>query len=352
MLKIIKRKSQNGQALLFVVVALTIALAVGISVSTRTLSSLKRVSSTDTSQRVIAAAEAGIERLLILSKESLDDLESANPDCSAIGGVAFGEGQCAIELPSTSTDNIKSIAIVDAEKFRLNDTNSYWFNLDPGDVREVKLVGFHSYDDNLPICWDNVNAAIYITYYYYDTHGDITTVKTGFYADGFANSSSVSGFSQVSSSRTGYAGCVSLSITRGGVRPYLLRIKTLYAPIKVAVFPGLAVSSGGVCTQCCAEPVCTKVWQPPVCRMVCNPTCRSVCDPPTFFVRCNPPVCRCGCIPLITAYFPYQGYKLISKGQLKVENEIKNSKTIEVYKTYPYAPGIFDYGVYTENALN
>ena len=50
----------KGQALLFVVVAVAMAMAIGVSVSTRTISSLKRASRTDTSARVIAAAEGGI----------------------------------------------------------------------------------------------------------------------------------------------------------------------------------------------------------------------------------------------------------------------------------------------------
>ena len=47
---------QKGQTLLFVIVGVTIALAIGIAVSTRTLSSLRRAARSDTSARVIAAA--------------------------------------------------------------------------------------------------------------------------------------------------------------------------------------------------------------------------------------------------------------------------------------------------------
>jgi len=50
-------ENNKGQALLFVIVAVTMAMAVGISVSTQTISSLRRASRTDTSARVIAAAE-------------------------------------------------------------------------------------------------------------------------------------------------------------------------------------------------------------------------------------------------------------------------------------------------------
>src|SRR3972149_3695556 len=66
-----------GQALLFVIVAMTVALAVGINVSLRTLSTISRTSQADTSERVLAAAEGGAEAFLKLSVGDLKTLSDA-----------------------------------------------------------------------------------------------------------------------------------------------------------------------------------------------------------------------------------------------------------------------------------
>jgi hypothetical protein len=76
---------QKGQTLLFVIVGVTIALAIGIAVSTRTLSSLRRAARSDTSARVIAAAEAGIENLL--SKPDSLLISASTPSDSSCEGI-------------------------------------------------------------------------------------------------------------------------------------------------------------------------------------------------------------------------------------------------------------------------
>jgi hypothetical protein len=76
---------QKGQTLLFVIVGVTIALAIGIAVSTRTLSSLRRAARSDTSARVIAAAEAGIENLL--SKPDGLLISASTPSESSCEGI-------------------------------------------------------------------------------------------------------------------------------------------------------------------------------------------------------------------------------------------------------------------------
>lgn len=286
-------KGEKGQALLFVVVAVTIALAVGISVSTRTLNLTKRVSRSDTATRVIAASEGGIERLMGESDVFLNSLATPNPVCNS-PWVPYPDGKCAIEFAPTPGDNITARAIVDAEKFRLNETDDYWFNLDPGYVKEINLSDYPSgtgvsyTPDSIDICWDNAGAAIY--YLSYNANGDIK--KGGFNAESFPNKSKVAGFISKGAGR-GYAVCG--TIRKGNElvsNAYGLRIKTLYASTKVAVFPSGDLSK-----------------------------------------------------------FPYQGYKLISKGELKVGDEVKDVKIINAYRSYSYIPSVFDYGLYTPGAL-
>ena len=67
----------DGQALLFVIVAMTVALAVGVNVSLRTLSSVSRTAQSDTSERVLAAAEGGAESFIKLSVGQLEAISDA-----------------------------------------------------------------------------------------------------------------------------------------------------------------------------------------------------------------------------------------------------------------------------------
>lgn len=391
-LKRIKKINEKGQALLFVVVAVTIALAVGVSVSTRTLTSSKRVTRTDTSSRVIAASEGGIENLLNQPDSSLEDLLNSDPTvCNSVGAIYnpdedkciynfFGDDQECLKLECNTcvcgteekctimgmttcsgtlripnpncnyrcttleynhwrtcswkptgcsqyiyvpysypclaktcktvdvmckdcdkcglnclvnavfktdlleSDQITTRAVISVEKFRLNETDRYWFNLDPGYVKEVNVLSYGS--STIRVCWDNPKSAIY--YISYNSTGGIN--KGGFYASGtFSNVSEVSGFTAVTDKPAGFAGCRDISLISN---PYGLRIKVLYDSTKVSVFPR------GVST------------------------------------------------------LPEQGYKLTSRGELSFESAEKVTKTIIVYKSLPYAPSIFDYGLYTTDILN
>jgi hypothetical protein len=282
-----RKKIEQGQALLFVVVAVTIAMAVGISVSTRTLDLSKRVSRSDTASRVIAAAEGGIETLLTQPDQFLDTMADANPACGYIGGELYqgeGGGKCIISFPSAPGDKIVATAIVDAEIFKLNAADNYWFNLTPGYVKEIILLGYT--DNKIEICWDNKDAAIY--FFSYNYVGDMK--KGGFISESFPYKSKTAGFTQKTATREGYVACGNIDLVSN---PFGLRLKTFFAASKVYVFP-----TGGA-----------------------------------------------------SGSFPNQGYKLISKGQLQVESDITDSKTVDVYRSFPYSPSIFDYALYTGDVL-
>ena len=100
--------NQRGQALLFVIVVMSVALAIGVAISTRTLSTISRVSTTDTAARVLAAAEGGAERFLSLSDKALVDAISG--DCPA-STTSNGTGGCLVEFEPVSGDKI--LAVVD-----------------------------------------------------------------------------------------------------------------------------------------------------------------------------------------------------------------------------------------------
>ena len=109
--------SESGQALLFVIVALTVALAVGVSTAFRTLSSVFRITTTDTSSRVLAAAEGGLEHFLAYSSV---DLASYAGVCTSLDYDDYPEGAdspCVVDFAPVSTDNTEAHAVVKIEAF-------------------------------------------------------------------------------------------------------------------------------------------------------------------------------------------------------------------------------------------
>lgn len=286
-----KYKSEKGQTLLFVIVAVTIAMAVGVAVSTRTIQSLKRVARTDTSARVIAAAEGGIENLLGRSFTKLDEAMAGGiSGCNAIEAeTGPSSGTCAyvFNKDGGSGDLISSRAVVKVEEFSTNEENDgYSFNLVPGSVKEVNL---DTYDGSfVRICWSEEPTVIY--YYSYDKNGEVR--KGGIYADN--DSPNVPGISNIfvkaQDSYSGYNYCKEVQLVNNN--SYGLRIKALYSESKVAVFP----TTGHT--------------------------------------------------------LPLQGYKLTSRGEIVTGSGSEEKATVIVHKSLPYASDIFDYGIYTPTTLS
>jgi len=295
-------KNNKGQALLFVIVAVTMAMAVGISVSTQTISSLRRASRTDTSARVIAAAEGGIENLLGRNYSQLDAaIDDGSVDCDAVGAVSGPEsepGTCSYVFSEGSDggvedsgDKISSRAIVRVETFSTNEENGYAFDLTPGMVKEVYLPSSSYSSNKIQICFKSNESESAI--YYYSYRSDGTVLKGGLYPyPGNVPSGMLSRrFEQATRANKGgtigNAFCKEVTLVSGH---YGLRIKTLFSPTKVIVYP-------------------------------------------------------------ISGYsLPTQGYKLTSRGEVS-EGATEERATVIVHKSYPYAADVFDYGIYTPGEL-
>lgn len=151
-------KNQNGQALLFVVVAMTVALAVGVNVSLRTLSSVSRVSTSDTASRVLAAAEGGLERFLVKPISEIEDLAA---ECTNYEN-ALEDSDCTVRFDAVTNDNIRAQAIVTIEPHYVqNDVYSY-----SGVAHEIREVNIEGYSDRcIYLCWDNNSTALYYSMY-------------------------------------------------------------------------------------------------------------------------------------------------------------------------------------------
>lgn len=391
--KIKMNKNQKGQTLLFVIVAVTIAMAVGVAVSTRTIQSLKRVARTDTSARVIAAAEGGIENLLGRNYSQLDgavydgvnsvDCESIGatpgpeagtcsyvfsskptnpeepaPECTCVCKYCDPTGKCAqvMGISTTNTDeNLPEVkasldvsldpvspspvecigTVCSTEIICGNSDNISWCTKNGGTVEEsclekqlsvsdnqntgdlissravvrvekiefeegeeflfnlvpgsLKEVNLDGYTaDKIKICWESDQSAIY--YLSYDSSGIVR--KGGIQPSDFTHASYLNEARFVIGDETqsGYDGfsCKTVDLVSD---PYGLRIKVLYNDSDVAVFP----KSGFT--------------------------------------------------------LPSQGYKFTSQGEIVTGSGSEEKATVIVQKSYPYAPDIFDYGIYTPATL-
>ena len=284
-----KLTNESGQTLLFVVVAMTIALSIGINASVKTLTSLSRTSRTDTASRALAAAEGGIERYLALSPNQLEEAVSGScpqGDYQYQGGYDNGPA-CRIEFDDIS-DILVSQAYVSVERYT---PTFYPFTLESGQVKEVNLYDdntdtFYS-DNHIEICW-NSNPDSDIMYISYNSSG--IQERGGLEGNDSPGAPyTTEGFTTAGGGHDGYNNCETVDI---GNNIYGLRIRSIGGESDVAVFP----TPGNI--------------------------------------------------------LPLQGYKIISIGKLEQDQAVTATRVIRIIKTLPYLPVSFDYALYSQGGVS
>jgi len=274
--------NSKGQALLLVIAAMTVALALGINVSMRTLQSISRTSRSDTSERILAAAEGGIERVLQLPAGVLDGGINNAADCALLGSdVSYTPSAgCVVNFQPTAPDTINAKASVVVSDFTYNAPgNTYKFKVEQDSVTEVNVAGASSVE----ICWSPIAQSDL----YYIIYGDSGILaKKGLRAlgsDTLGGAYNPHNFSNANSGGTKRYCSGSFSLPSGSKG---LRIKSI----------------GGDST-----------------------------------------------VEAISASLPSQGHKIVSTGYLATDATTK--KVISVYKSLPFLPSMFDFGIFTQGAL-
>jgi hypothetical protein len=286
--------NRKGQIILFAVVGVTIALALGVSVASRNLSSLSRVSRGDTSERAFAAAEGGIEKLLILTGAELDTVAGGN--CSPIVGSTKDDvtGMCNMKYPVTGGDPIESTADMKVEYYNSNadysGTPYLTLDINNGDSVEVLLsdatTGANKYSGTVYLCWENKDAALYYSMNDYDfgNSGTYKFVRNALRSNtDFTDVSNTSngGFVDVTAANYGFVRCASFNF----VGTYdALRIRAMYDSTLVGIFS--------------------------------------------------------------TTPLPVQGYKLTSYGKISSSGS-EIVKKVVVYRSYPFMPSILDAAIFS-----
>ncbi len=252
---------QKGQALVFVIATMTVAMAIGVGVSLRNLSSISRTSRTDTSARAQAAAEGGAENVLSRRQSQIEAM--------------VGRPAEIITFTPATGDNVTAVAEVTVTRFNIPSGYDYLpLEISEGQVTEVVLDG-----NSVDVCWSGSGDDADIYYVAYNEDGD--TVRKG--VSGGAGHDS--NFEGSDAGDRGFDHCYNDVDTPSDAVG--LRIRALGADISAGVVP----SSGSLADQ---------------------------------------------------------GYLITSIGRLgSVEAGDKAEAVVEVVRSNAYAPGIFDFGIYS-----
>ncbi len=286
--------NQSGQALLFVIVSLTIALAIVTSISIRNLSSTSRISQTDTSYRVTAVAEGGAERYLGLTDAQLDALTSdpTLSECRAAGTDAnfdSSRGACVLNFNGTAGDNIDATAYVKIA--RHPSANTFDVKVKKDEVYELNLNGYSA--TSIQMLWKASTGS---------SHPAV-------YALGYGSS---------------------------GNSPV---VKTVYCPTSgCAPFTTIAGNAPGVGSS--SDPnfnsMVTISWTGSLQGLRIRPVGY---DAEVRFVA--------------GASLPKQGYMIESTGQLSNNSNISATKLVSVFRSYNFLPSVFDFAIFTNGpAIN
>lgn len=215
--KLINKALNNnkGQVILFVIVSMTLAMAIGVTIASRTLSSLSRTSRSDSSNKALAAAESGAEVYLAKDFNELSTLANGDP----IPPVEFYD----------EVSNVNTQADITIEEFTSNTSNDvYQFTLGQGYIKEVTFKG-SSFSGNTTFCWDNNNAAISYLIYNFSTireKGVVAPSPSG------SNNSEISNEKNATSNGSYGGGCYTVNIQSGD---YGLRLRTLYSDATISI---------------------------------------------------------------------------------------------------------------------
>lgn len=213
-------KNNQGQTLVIIVFLMIIATTVGITISNRFLGALKGLVRTDDSVKALKAAEAIVERLLVVPNETME------------GYIAFGN--CAEACTYSITEPNGNIVRADAAlTYSGNSTDPFSLNLEPGDAGQVSLLGYAS-EGTVDICWHG-GASIHVAYIYDDTG---TLELKPYSVNAVSSSHNDNGFDTAAANH-GYPNCFTVTTTG---TPQYLRLRSYYESAGVYVVPAIGQS--------------------------------------------------------------------------------------------------------------
>jgi len=154
----LKSKYQKGQAVLVVLLSLSVVLVIVLFIMSRSVTDLSLSSKEEDSLRAFSAAEAGVERALVVGNSS-GTIDSANFSANV---TAFAEGATEVIYPLS----LKS-----------GENATFWFS------RVGETTSYTG--SQIKYCWGDIGTeasnsltpALEITIYYTTTPNDLTTIR-------------------------------------------------------------------------------------------------------------------------------------------------------------------------------
>ncbi|KKS03360.1 MAG: hypothetical protein UU64_C0003G0043 [candidate division WWE3 bacterium GW2011_GWF2_41_45] len=191
---------------MIMVFLMIVSTTIGITISNRFMSALKGLVRTDDSVKALKAAEAIIERLLIVPNETLE------------GYIMFGNcgSACAYSITEPN-GNIVSATV--SLEYSGNSTDPFSLNLEPGEAGQINLLGYAS-GSPLDICWYGASSAH--AAYIYEEAG-VTKINS-FAVNSVSSPHSENGFDTAAANH-GFPNCFTITTS---ATPKYVRIKPYY----------------------------------------------------------------------------------------------------------------------------
>ena len=209
------KKSQNGQILVAVIALMLLSLGLGVSISSSLMSRLKNQAQTDDFSKAKAAADAELERLLVIPNTTLSDYITGN-SCGSV---------CTWQITDTNGQLITAQATL---SYAGNTTDSFTADLMTTDVFQLLLSGYTS-AKYVDVCWDSP-ASIYASY----IKSAAGVINSKAYAHNAVNTLyPENGFSS-STAKDGHLSCFTVTATD---TPIMVRLKSYYLNTPVYIIP-------------------------------------------------------------------------------------------------------------------
>ncbi|MBI4100332.1 hypothetical protein HY439_01190 [Candidatus Microgenomates bacterium] len=284
-----RANSERGQVLLIALLVMVVGLTVGLSVVARSITNIKISTQNEESQRAFFAAEAGLEVALLPN--------------GAVGSGSVGSANYNVTATETSPAN--NIFIFPAT-VKVDDTRTLWLvKHDPADSTKLMDSSAYYTAQTINVCWQDASTtpAMEIILIYKEGGNTYRVARGAYDPDGGRGNN----FSGVTSSSPPNCGSADLKYRKSisftgdfNVNPadkilVALRLRPIYADVKIAVE---GASAAGSCPG------------------------------------------GNGCLPA-------QGKLFASTG-----TDANTTRKVQVFKSYPAFPAIFDFVLFSGTGLS
>lgn len=221
---------ESGQTLIIIVFVMILALATGISVSSRFIKNLRSTTRTQTGYRSGAIAEAALERILLKNSDELQDY------------INYGSCGSDCTLSITNSDGIVETANITLTQLG-NSSDPFVLRITQDQSNEINLSGYSDNTD-ITLCWNDPSSGEYPSLVGMLVHGTLGSYEATSFAYNSAASTQSNNF-YTASAANGYQNCFSIDSQED---PQLIRLRALYQDTDVTVIPdsGSVIPSQGI----------------------------------------------------------------------------------------------------------